>query len=230
MSESRMRILVVEDEPHMAGLLRQGLSEEGHAVTVAADGREGLSLAASDSFDVLVLDVMLPGVDGWTVLRRLRTGGNQTPILMLTARDATGDIVQGLNSGADDYLTKPFSFDVLFARIRALGRRGPIPRSMTLCVADLQLHQGTRQVQRRERPIALTRTEYAILEFLMRSSPRVLTRQALMEAVWGGNADVENNTLDAFMRLLRSKIEGAGETKLLHTVRGVGYTLREDCA
>lgn len=223
-----VRILVVEDERHMAELLRQGLVEEGHAVSVAFDGSEGLSLAQSEGFDLLLLDVMLPGKDGWEVVRRLRAAGNRIPILMLTARDATSDVVQGLNLGADDYLTKPFSLDVLFARVRALGRRGPAPRAVTLQVGDLTLHQGTREVKRGSRSIALTRTEYAILEVLMRHAPRVVTRDALLDSVWGGESDVERNTVDAFMRLLRSKIEAAGETKLLETIRGVGYALREE--
>ncbi|MEO8025431.1 MAG: response regulator transcription factor [Bryobacteraceae bacterium] len=222
-----MRILVVEDEHRMADLLRQGLTEEGHCVTVASDGRDGLSLAESGSFDLLVLDVMLPGVDGLTITRRLRAQKNQTPVLMLTARDATGDIVNGLNLGADDYLTKPFSFEVLFARVRAVGRRGPIPQAVCLETGDLTLHQGTRRVARAGREIALTRTEYAILELLMRNAGRVLSRDVLIEAVWGGE-DIESNTLDAFVRLLRQKVEAPGEPKLLHTARGVGYVLRAE--
>lgn len=221
-----VRILVVEDEPHMAGLLRQGLAEEGHAVTVTSEGREGLSLAQSDSFDLMLLDVMLPGMDGWTVMRRLRSGGSRMPVLMLTARDAVADVVEGLNLGADDYLVKPFSLEVLLARVRALGRRGPAPRTVTLQVADLTLHQGTREVARGHRKIVLTRTEHAILELLMRQAPRVVTYDALLESVWGNAADIELNTVAAFMRLLRTKIETAGEPRLLQTVRGVGYALR----
>lgn len=223
-----MRILVVEDEPRMAELLRQGLSEEGHSVIVALDGKDGLSIAEGASFDLLLLDAMLPGVDGFTIVRRLRARCDATPILMLTARDSTRDIVDGLNLGADDYLTKPFSFDELFARVRAAGRRGPLPQPVSLRVGDLELNQGTREVRRAGRSIALTRTEYALLELLMRNAGRVLSRDTLIENVWGGGHDIESNTLDAFMRLLRSKVEAPGELKLIHTIRGVGFCVREE--
>jgi DNA-binding response OmpR family regulator len=222
-----MRILVVEDEPRMAELLRQGLTEEGHAVVVSHDGREGLSLAETDSFDLLLLDVMLPGADGFTIVRRVRARKILTPVLMLTARDATRDIVEGLNLGADDYLTKPFSFQELFARVRAAGRRGPVPQPVCLSVSDLALNQGTREVRRGTRPITLTRTEYAILELLMRHAGRVLERDTLIEHVWG-DAGIESNTLDAFMRLLRTKVEVPGEPKLLQTIRGIGFSLRPE--
>jgi DNA-binding response OmpR family regulator len=220
-----MRILIVEDEPRMAELLRQGLTEEGHAVVVAHEGRSGMSLAENEEFDLLLLDVMLPGADGFTILRRVRARQIQTPILMLTARDATRDIVEGLNLGADDYLTKPFSFQELFARVRAAGRRGPVAQPVVLRVGDLSLNLGTREVRRGPRLITLTRTEYSILELLMRNAGRVLSRDRLIESVWG-HTDIENNTLDAFMRLLRAKVEGPGDAKLLHTVRGVGFSLR----
>jgi two-component system, OmpR family, copper resistance phosphate regulon response regulator CusR len=220
-----MRILVVEDEPRMADLLRQGLTEEGHAVVVAQDGSAGLSFAEGQAFDLLLVDVMLPGVDGFTIVRRLRARQNRTPILMLTARDAIRDIVEGLNLGADDYLTKPFSFQELFARVRAAGRRGPVAQTVWLRAGDLTLNQGTREVRRGQRAIALTRTEYAILELLMRNAERVLSRERLIEGVWG-HADIQDNTLDAFMRLLRAKVELPGEPKLLRTIRGVGFSLR----
>ena len=223
-----MRILVVEDEARMAGLLRQGLAEEGHAVTVATEGRQALSLAESGPFDLVLLDVMLPGMDGFAIAKRLRAQHNQTPILMLTARDASQDIIQGLDLGADDYLTKPFSFEVLLARVRAVGRRGPIPQSVFLNVADLHLNQSTREVRRGKRQISLTRTEYSILDLLLRNAGRVVPRDTLIESVWGTGADIEGNTLDAFVRLLRAKVEQPGEPKLIHTVRGVGYTLRPD--
>ena len=224
-----MHILVVEDEHRMRELLRQGLTEDGHAVTVANDGHEGLSLAQGSAFDLIVLDVMLPGPDGFAIARQLRKQRNHTPILMLTARDATRDIVEGLNLGADDYLTKPFSFEVLLARVRAVGRRGPIPQAVWLQVADLTMNQGTREVRRGARPIELTRTEYAILELLMRNAGRVISRERLLETVWR-DSDVEGNTLDVFVRLLRTKIEAEGEIKLIHTVRGVGYSVRADGA
>jgi DNA-binding response OmpR family regulator len=221
-----MQVLVVEDEPRMANLLRQGLTEEGYAVTVAANGLDALDLALGYAFDAMVLDVMLPGMDGFTVARRLRERQNQVPILMLTARDAASDIVDGLDLGADDYLTKPFSFDVLLARLRALGRRGPIAQLTVLRAADLTLDIGSREVKRAGRELHLTRTEFSILELLMKNAGRVVTRESIIEQVWGHNAEIESNTLDAFVRLLRAKVELEGELKLINTVRGVGYTLK----
>ena len=223
-----MQVLVVEDERRMAELLRQGLQEEGHSVVLAANGREGLAMAESYSFDVILLDVMLPGIDGFSVAKKLRGSRNQTPILMLTARDAIQDVIEGLNLGADDYLVKPFAFDVLLARLRAVSRRGPIPRPVSLEVADLSLNQASRDVMRGKRRIPLTRTEYSLLELLMRRSGRVVSRESLIEAVWGFDSEVRSNTLDAFIRLLRDKVEAAGEPKLIHTVRGVGYCLRPE--
>jgi DNA-binding response OmpR family regulator len=223
-----MRILVVEDERRMAEVLRQGLMEDGHAVTVALEGRGGLALAEVGGFDLLILDCMLPGVSGFEITRQLRSRRNRTPILMLTARDAPGDVVHGLDTGADDYLTKPFSFDVLLARVRAVGRRGPIAQPVVLETSGLSIHLGTREVRRGARKIELTRTEYVLLELLMRNAGRVLTRESLIENVWGGDSEIESNTLDAFIRLLRGKIEAAGESRLLRTVRGVGYCLRAE--
>jgi DNA-binding response OmpR family regulator len=223
-----MRILVVEDESRLAELLRQALHEEGHAVTVSLEGREALVLAQSGEFDVILLDVMLPETDGFTIVRRLRADKIRTPILLLTARDSAQDVIEGLNLGADDYLTKPFSFDVLFARIRAVSRRGPILRPAHLQMADLRLDPGTHEVRRGERILSLTRTEFAILELLMRHAGHVLPRARVIESVWGHGADIQSNTLDAFMRLLRGKIELPGESKLLQTVRGVGYALRPE--
>jgi DNA-binding response OmpR family regulator len=222
-----MRILVVEDEPRMAELLRQGLTEDGHVVTVALNGADGFAMGQAGGFDLLMLDVMLPGITGLEIARRLRARLDRTPILMLTARDSTSDIVRGLNLGADDYLTKPFSFDVLLARVRAAGRRGPMAQPVWLSAGGLTLNQGTREVRRGDCAIELTRTEYAILELLMRHAGRVVTRECLIESVWGGNAEIESNTLDAFVRLLRAKIETAGEPRVLRTVRGVGYCLRK---
>ncbi len=221
-----MRILVVEDESRMAALLRQGLTEEGHSVSVAANGRDGLAMAEGYPFDLIILDVMLPLMNGFVVGKRLRANRNQTPILMLTARDTPRDVVEGLDLGADDYLTKPFSFDILLARVRALGRRGPIPRTVCLQVADLSLNPATREAKRGSRSISLTRTEFGILELLMRSTGRVVSRVTLIEGVWGLESDIESNTVDAFVRLLRTKIEGPGEAKLIHTARGIGYSLR----
>ena len=223
-----MQVLVVEDERRMAELLRQGLEEEGHSVVVAADGRNGLAMAESHSFDAILLDVMLPVMDGFTVARRLRAARNQTPILMLTARDTNQDMIAGLNLGADDYLVKPFSFDVLLARLRAVSRRGAIPQPVPLQVEDLSLDPASREVTRAGRRIALTRTEYGLLELLIRRAGRVVAREHLIEAVWGFDSDVRGNTLDAFIRLLREKVDTAGHGKLIHTVRGVGYCLRAE--
>lgn len=224
-----MRVLVVEDDRAMAGLLEKGLAEENHVVSVAADGRAGLELAEAYKFDVIVLDWMLPKMDGLEVARRLRKDRNATPILMLTARDSVPDIVKGLDVGADDYLTKPFSFSEFLARLRALGRRPaaavPAPR---LLVGELALDPNTRQVFRGKHEIRLTATEYKLLEFLMRRPGGVATRRAIVEAVWGLEAEVEENTLDAFVRLLRTKIDQGHKQKLIHTVRGYGYSVRED--
>jgi DNA-binding response OmpR family regulator len=221
-----MQVLVVEDEPRMSELLRQGLEEEGHSVVLTGNGRDALAMAESHPFDAIVLDVMLPGLDGFSVAKRLRSARNQTPILMLTARDATTDIVEGLNLGADDYLVKPFSFEVLLARLRAVSRRGAIAQPPVLQVADLSLDPSAHEVARSGRRIVLTRTEYGLLELLMRRAGRVVTRENLIESVWGFDSNVRSNTLDAFIRLLRDKVEGDGEMSLIQTVRGVGYCLR----
>jgi two-component system response regulator MprA len=221
-----MRVLVVEDEKKMAELLKRGLEEENHCVTVALDGREGFEVAASGEFDVIVLDLMLPGIDGFEVARRLRRADNRTPILMLTARDALQDIANGLDFGADDYLTKPFAFTELLARLRSVTRRGATPRSLRLQVADLVLDPATRQVFRGEREVRLTATEFRLLEFLMRRAGRVIPRDLLLEAVWRIPGEVEGNTLDAFMSLLRNKIEDESSHRLIHTVRGIGYCMR----
>lgn len=222
-----MWVLVVEDEQRMAELLKKGLVEEGHSVLVSHEGREALEIAQEQDFDVIVMDVMLPGIDGCEITRRLRAARIQTPILMLTARDAKPDIINGLNTGADDYLTKPFSFAEFLARLRAVSRRGPVPQPVHLQVADLVLDPATHEVSRAGRRIALTRTEYKLLEFLMRRSGAVVSRDAIIDAVWGFDDTVENNTLDAFIKLLRAKIDNGHRHRLLHTVRGFGYSVRE---
>jgi two-component system response regulator MprA len=223
-----MRILLVEDDAKLARLLRKGLEEERHAVTVAGSGPQGLELTEAYAFDVIVLDVMLPGLNGFEVARRLRQEQVRTPILMLTARDATGDVVRGLDVGADDYLTKPFAFDELLARLRALARRGPVEPSSRLSAADLTLEPATHCVFRGDKRLHLSRTEYVLLELLMRHKGRVLSRSAILAAVWGVKSSIEDNTLDAFIRLLRRKVDGGRAARLIHTVRGVGYVLRED--
>jgi two-component system response regulator MprA len=223
-----MQVLVVEDERRMAELLRQGLEEEGHSVVLAGNGRDGLAMAESHPFDAIVLDVMLPGLDGFSVARKLRAARNQTPILMLTARDATHDMVEGLNLGADDYLVKPFSFEVLLARLRAVSRRGTIAQPPILRVANLTLNPSAHEVARGGRRIALTRTEYGLLELLMKRAGRVVTRENLIESVWGFDSNVRSNTLDAFIRLLRDKVDTDAGAKLIQTVRGVGYCMRRE--
>jgi len=225
-----MRILIVEDERQMAELLRKGLAEEGHAVVVAHTGPDGLALAREGGFDAIVLDIMLPGLDGCEVARRLRHPGDLTPILMLTARDANADVVAGLDAGADDYLVKPFSFEVLLARLRAVSRRGPVVQGVPLRLGDLVLDPSTHEATRGGERLALTRTEYNLLEYLMRRAGRVVPRRALIEGVWGDDRDIEDNTLDAFVRLLRQKVDRGGRPRLIHTVRGVGYAVREEPA
>lgn len=222
-----MWVLIVEDDSRMAQLLQKGLEEEGHSVLVAHDGPDGLSMAQAQNFDAIVLDVMLPGINGYEVTRRLRAARTRTPILMLTARDATPDIVDGLDAGADDYLTKPFSFAEFLARLRAVSRRGPVPQPVRLEVSGLVLDPATHQVTRDGRPVALTRTEYRLLEFLMRRPGAVVPREAIIDAVWGFDESIESNTLDAFIKLLRGKIDSGHSRKLLQTVRGFGYSLRD---
>jgi DNA-binding response OmpR family regulator len=222
-----MHILTVEDEPEMAELLRQTLSEEGHHVTLAVDGTQALHLARSFRFDLIVLDLMLPGKDGFEVARQLRETPVKTPVLVLTARDSSSDIVRALDAGADDYLTKPFSLDVFLARVRAVSRRGDIPQSVRLQAGNLMLDTATREVTRAGNQITLTPREYNLLALLMRNKGRVLSRSSIVEAVWGYNAEIEENTLDVFIRLLRNKIDLPGHPRLIRTVRGVGYSLQD---
>jgi DNA-binding response OmpR family regulator len=210
----------------MAALLKRGLTEEGHQVFLAHEGVEGYEMARASEFDVIVLDVMLPGMDGLAIARRLRESHNQTPVLMLTARDTPASIIAGLDAGADDYLTKPFSFDILLARVRAVSRRGAIPRPVCLEVADLKLDPSSRRVTRGGQPVSLTPREFSLLELLMRNNGRVITRDSILESVWGFDSDVAGNTIEAFVRLLRLKVD-MSEPKLIHTVRGVGYVMRE---
>jgi DNA-binding response OmpR family regulator len=226
---SSVRVLIVEDDRSMAELLQKGLTEENHVVSVARDGPAGLELSEAYQFDVIVLDWMLPRMDGLEVARRLRKAGRVVPILMLTARDAVPEIVKGLDAGADDYLTKPFSFAEFLARLRALGRRPAVTsRANRLEAGDLALDSSTHQVFRGRQEIHLTSTEYRLLEFLMRRGGGVASRRAIVEAVWGLDAQVEENTLDAFVRLLRGKVDHGHKQKLIHTVRGFGYCVRDE--
>ena len=221
-----MRLLLVEDEPEMAELLRKGLEEENHRVVLATDGREALELARSYDFDAIVLDVMLPVMDGFAVTRWLRKSDRQTPILMLTARDAVHDIAKGLDDGADGYLTKPFSFVELLARLRSITRRVTQESDSVHGIADLRLDPVARRVFRGGQAIHLTATEFRVLEFLIRRSGRVVSRAAIAEAVWGFDEDIEPNTVEAFISLLRSKVDRHFRPKLLHTIRGFGYSIR----
>jgi len=223
-----MKLLIVEDEARMAELLRKGLTEEGHSALCAFDGAEGLNLAKSYEFDVIILDVMMPKLTGYEMAKRLRSEKIRTPVLMLTAKDSVPDIVRGLDLGADDYMTKPFSFEELLARLRAVQRRAIAAADTSLRVADLVLDPASRAVSRGETRIFLTRTEYNLLERLVFRAGKVVSRRALIEAVWGFDREIEENTLDAFMRLLRNKIDPPGRSKLIQTVRGVGYMIRPD--
>ena len=222
-----MQLLVAEDDPRMARLLEQGLAEEGHHITMAHDGETALSFAMAHTFDAIVLDIIMPRMDGLSVARRLRSNANQTPILILTARDTERDLVNALDLGADDYLTKPFSFDVLLARLRAVGRRGPIAKPVRLAFADLTLDADTRNVVRALRSLALTPREFALLELLLRNAGRVVSRDTILNSVWGFDTGVNENTVEAFVRLLRNKVNLPGQPKLIHTVRGIGYCLRQ---
>src|SRR5215471_7784830 len=202
-----MQILIVEDDQRLARQLKKGLEEHGHVVNLAFDGSDGLEAARQGHFDVLVLDVMLPHMDGFGIVRRLRGSGSKSPILMLTARDSAEDIVAGLDAGADDYLTKPFALKVLLARLRALARRREVEPKTRLQISDLVLDPAEHVVRRGKSPITLTRTEFVLLETLMRNSGRVMNRDRLIEVVWGNQREVETNTLDVYVSQLRSKIE-----------------------
>ena len=223
-----MRILMVEDDRRLASQIQKGLEEQRHTVTLAFDGREGLAAACQGQFDVVVLDVMLPGMDGFSIVKQVRADRIGTPILLLTARDSTEDVVTGLDAGADDYLTKPFSFKVLLARLRALGRRKGTEARTHIQIADLVLDDDQHSVRRAGVTVQLTPTEFSLLDLLMRNAGRVLTRSRIIEAVWGNERDVENNTLDVFIRQLRTKVEPRGARKLIQTIRGVGYSVREE--
>jgi heavy metal response regulator len=223
-----MRILLVEDDRKVASFIRRGLVEEGYAVDVAPDGDTALAMGLDRLHDVILLDVMLPGKSGFQVIRELRQAKVGTPVLLLTAREAVEDKVQGLDAGADDYLTKPFAFAELLARVRALLRRGAAAKAPVLQVADLALDPGTRTAKRGGEPIALTNREFALLEYFMRNPGRVLTRTMIAERVWDYSFDSTTNVIDVYVNYLRKKIDAGRERKLLHTVRGVGYMLKAD--
>ena len=223
-----MRVLVVEDEVKMAGLLKRALEEEGYAVDVASDGREALWLGTENPYDAIVLDVMLPELDGFAVCRGLREAGRWSPVLMLTARDGVSDRVAGLDAGADDYLTKPFSLAELLARIRALVRRGAVERPAILRAGDLTLDPASKAVARDGTAIELTAKEFALLEYLMRHPGEVLARTRLIEHVWDFAYEGDSNVVDVYVRYVRNKVDRPFRRDSIETVRGVGYRLRSE--
>jgi two-component system response regulator MprA len=222
-----MRVLVVDDDPAVSGALNRALRLEGYEVTTAPDGPQALEEIAIRPPDAVILDIGLPTIDGLDVCRRLRAAGDDTPVLMLTARDAINDRVQGLDAGADDYLVKPFALAELLARLRALLRRRPEDSGDVLLFADLSLDPVTREARRGERPFTLTRIEFDLLELLLRHPRQVLTRELILDRVWGYTFDSGTNSLAVYVGYLRRKTEAGGEPRLIHTARGVGYVLRE---
>ncbi|MFI5253545.1 MAG: heavy metal response regulator transcription factor [Bacteroidota bacterium] len=223
-----MRILVVEDEKKVAKFLQQGLEEEHYAVDIANDGERGEFLATSERYDLIILDLLLPKKDGITVLRSIRGHRINTPVLVLTAKSATEHKVEGLDSGADDYLTKPFAFEELLARARSLLRRGAAEKSTLLKVGDLHLDTITHKAQREGKTIQLTAKEYSLLEYMMRNINRVLTRTLISEHIWNYNFDTGTNVIDVYVNHLRSKVDDGFPKKYIHTVRGVGYVLKDE--
>ena len=223
-----MRILVIEDEKKVADFVSKGLEEEHYAVDTAYDGEIGLDLAETNDYDLVVLDLMIPKIDGWEVLRRMRANGNKVPVLILTARDTVEEIVKGLDSGSDDYLTKPFAFAEFLARVRALLRREKVEKEPVLRVGDLTLSLVTHRVNRGGREIELTSKEYTLLEYMMRNPNKVLTRVMISEHVWDYHFDSMTNVIDVYVNYLRKKIDKDFEAKLIHTIRGVGYVIKGD--
>ncbi|GAA0792063.1 heavy metal response regulator transcription factor [Marinobacterium sediminicola] len=223
-----MKLLIVEDEIKTGDYLRQGLGEAGFSVDLARTGLEGLTLATTEHYDLIILDVLLPELDGWQVIQSVRTHGNATPVLFLTALDDVDDRVKGLELGADDYLVKPFAFSELLARVRTLLRRGRTPAESTLLkVADLQLDLIKRKVSRQQQRIDLTAKEFALLELLMRRQGEILPRSLIASQVWDMNFDSDTNVIEVAVRRLRGKVDDPFDTKLIHTVRGMGYVLEE---
>jgi two-component system OmpR family response regulator len=223
-----VRVLVVEDEPKMAELLTRGLREEGHAADHAATGEDALWMARAVGYDAIVLDVMLPGLDGFATCRELRARGVWSPVLMLTARDAVGDRIGGLDAGADDYLTKPFSFGELLARLRAIARRAPVERPAVLEVGDLRLDPAGHRAWRGDHELRLLPKEFALLELFMRRAGEVLSRSQLLEGAWDMGFERRSNVVDVYVRYLREKIDRPFGRDSIETVRGVGYRLRPD--
>ena len=223
-----MRILVVEDEKKVASFIQRGLEGEGFQIDLAADGEEGVALAKINSYDLILMDVMLPKLDGLGAIRELRAANIATPVLCLTAKDSVEDIVAGLDSGSDDYLTKPFAFAELLARVRALVRRGSQERGAEITYADLRLDPVAHRVWRSGQEIDLTAKEYALLEYFMRNAEKTLTRNMIAEHVWDYTFDSFTNIIDVYVNYLRKKVDRDFSTKLVHTVRGVGYMLKAE--
>jgi two-component system copper resistance phosphate regulon response regulator CusR len=225
-----MRILLVEDEPKVSALVKRGLTAERYAVDISADGREGLEYAEAYPYDLILLDLMLPSLSGIEVLQRIRRTNQYVPILVLTARDSVDDKVKLFEIGADDYLTKPFAFAELLVRVKALLRRGPVNRSSTLRIGDLELDRLTQQVKHHGKRIDLTAKEYSLLEYLMQNPDRVLSRNMIIEHVWDQSFDGITNIVDVYVRHLRSKIDEGAESRMIRTVRGTGYMIRSENA
>jgi heavy metal response regulator len=223
-----MHILVIEDEKKVARLIQKGLEEEEYAVDVAHDGERGFSMSEAHEYDLLIVDVMLPKMNGLELVRMIRSRKGKTPILVLTAKATTEDKVAGLDSGADDYLTKPFAFEELLARVRSLLRRGAQQKSTILAIADLELDTVTHKAKRGGRTIELTAKEYALLDYFLQNKDRVLTRSAISEHIWDYNFDTGTNIIDVYINHLRNKVDNNFDKKLIHTVRGVGYVLKEE--
>jgi two-component system copper resistance phosphate regulon response regulator CusR len=222
-----MRLLIIEDDVKTASFLRKGLMENGFTVDVANHGDEGLNLALTKEYDLIVLDVMLPGVDGWQIIKKIREARKETPVIFLTARDAVQDRIKGLESGADDYLVKPFAFTELLARIRIILRRGPLRSAEVLCIADLEIHFVAHRVTRSGKRLDLTPKEFSLLSLLAVRSGEVLTRTRIAERIWDMDFNSDTNAVDVHLRRLRAKVDDPFEKKLIHTVRGVGYVLEE---
>ncbi|HEY7745584.1 MAG TPA: response regulator transcription factor [Desulfuromonadales bacterium] len=223
-----MRILVVEDEKKVASFIKRGLEEESFSVDMAYDGEEGLYMAESNPYDLILMDLMLPKMDGLSVIKELRSRGNKAPVLCLTAKDTVEDIVSGLDSGSDDYLTKPFAFAELVARVRALLRRGTQDRGAEIRFADLRLDPVAHKVWRSNKEIELTAKEYALLEYFMRNPNQILTRTMIAEHVWDYTFDSFTNIIDVYVNYLRKKVDRDYDKKLIHTVRGIGYVMKEE--
>ena len=222
------RVLVIDDDPAITSLLKRGLSYEGFTVEVASTGEAGLAMARERPPDLVVLDIMMPGMNGLEVLRRLRAADNRLPVLMLTAKDAPADQVQGLEAGADDYVVKPFTFEVLLARVRALLRRQQAEHPPVLTCADLTLDTGGHTVRRGQREVVLTSLEFRLLQTFLEHSQQVLSKEILLDRVWGYDFGGNANVVEVYVKQLRQKLESAGEARLLHTIRGAGYVLREE--